>query len=54
MNEISEKTLNEELNRIFLMKISVQRKLITLDCVQHGDPKFGAKKFRIFIIRVTA
>ena len=45
MDKISENIFNEEVNKLFLQKIQIRE--IILDLVQHGDPKFGTKKFRI-------
>ena len=46
MIEISEKTCNEELNKLF-WKLSSEK--IILDRVRHGDPELGANKFRTYI-----
>ena len=51
MNEISENTSKGELKKLSWWKFSSEK--IVLDWVRHGDPKFGAKKFRIRIIRVA-
>ena len=50
-NEISENTLNDELNKLYLMKMQFRE--FFFDWVRHGDPKFGTKKCRIRIVRVT-
>ena len=47
MDEISENILNEELNKLFLLKVRSEK--IVPDQVQHGDPEFEAKKLRIRI-----
>ena len=44
MNEISENTLDEELNRLFLVKLQFRETIF--DWVRPRDPKFGMKKFR--------
>ena len=52
MNEISENILNEELDKLSLVKIQIGEDYTWR--VQHGDPEFEAKKFRIYMGGVTA
>ena len=51
--KISEDTWNDELNKLFLVKIQF-REIIISEWENHGNPEFGAKKFKTRIIRVTA
>ena len=48
MDEISEKTWNEELNKLFLVKIQLREKII-FDWVRPGDSELRAKKFTICV-----